>query len=1584
MAQSEVDLIPAEKKDITGNQTQPNFATAASLLYGMPFELSFDVALTNTTVDYGPSYNNYGSSILTTGTNPFNTPTNGIQVYLHAKGNNNGQLLITANGQRFFFSNVTYNTDKFNVHMIQSNGQLTMEVTNYATTTGKSATKVLRYTKPMMFNQIDNLCYAMPTGMNISNMSLTVRTEDIKNYVNNILAKGVGYLTDEAREYICENLDGSNKLDVYKQFIAATTLDGSGNFAPINGKRSYQMPEIGKVYTIRGVCQDHTYYLMREDNAQRDADVFSLTATAPDMSDKVEIFKYLWSPREKSTTDDSKMAFYHATGTGQYLTKDGLSLAGTSLANAQEWTLSNGTEAGRMAIYGHFSNGDRYMAMNYQGNKIGDWPSAGGVYSRRQNDKNWSTDIIFEEVPFLSAYELIVTGPAGFNVNDITVHYSQKKEGTDEHYSSGEEIVGADITAGGLVFINKEYEESTSKWRLSISDFTPVERTGYVSVVTLGSGVVYVEYTQFAALKEKAETEINAAQSRLTNFAQGALYTQEAITTAKDGIAAAQSLFDNSHPKEACEKLEQTMETFYMTIDGRYVIMENGTSTNEKFLSTTGTTNLCAQNKATNATGNYFGVYQLHYISGGAYQLRNAYHDNYVGQTTSAGTVNSASNTVASRWRGTYTFDLKKTDNSEDAYNLVCTNGAASSLLGVNGTSIAKNSTDAPNDAANLWDVRLVDVKTYASAYMESVHPESMDGVIGHAPSKAVATTLQSGISACPDRASNPTPAQETTLADILNYYIDHKEDINKPTSGQYVTFVNRSASKYIGENLYEMKAADAVDLGCVWETIVEEDKYYFRNVKSGMYMGKVTQSAIGRLTVKNNGANKQEIDIIKAPNREQNEGFVALHEMGTNNYRSFIHYASNGRSDIVGWENAPEASHWTINAVSNENLISYLKAATQSVKTQLGNDLATYNTLTSNGTANIPGNYEKSSEVRTAANTAATLAWTETNDTAVAHNAYRDAVAAFNTFTTAGTQMENNEMFLIKTSIELNDQQGQNPAKYFVTQVMDDTGNHEEVEGGSVTNGVPQSAENEFYLFTLWQAVKDGDYYKLFNFYTGYYLSKDISLSDDNRNRYGLTTDPDEAASFIITPQHGCFVSFHRSDYDEMNNGYLFMQTNPSGARTMFGLTGGNIVTGESGRMLFELEPATTEHYEKCLATMLNYEIGDGIGRYTDVSGNYATERDKVSALITAQDKPVDYAEQLKTEAKAFAPILAGLRINLPEAGKYYRIYNITGDANYYITKTNPGSGTMAMNVMTEESAKNDPNSVFYYDGSYLLAYGNGYYVGGWAPWGQGNLVNGEHQKWAMSFANTGYMGKGKYSIKPVGRSYLYNNKNLGLNGWSASFNPLCEWTIEEVTELPLVVSAAGYSTIVSGRSHNIPEGVNCYVAETASIENSTTGEGTISLVRIKDGKLPANVPILVKAAAGTYLFTDASDAPSSEVYKDNLFSGKLETDLSGYTSGNHKQYTLQSINNKTGFYKYTGTYLAGFKCYLDIENVEHKTGAKFSSLLFSFSDEATGIADITRSKKTNTVYDIYGRKVKNPTHGIYIINGKKVFINK
>jgi len=90
---------------------------------------------------------------------------------------------------------------------------------------------------------------------------------------------------------------------------------------------------------------------------------------------------------------------------------------------------------------------------------------------------------------------------------------------------------------------------------------------------------------------------------------------------------------------------------------------------------------------------------------------------------------------------------------------------------------------------------------------------------------------------------------------------------------------------------------------------------------------------------------------------------------------------------------------------------------------------------------------------------------------------------------------------------------------------------------------------------------------------------------------------------------------------------------------------------------------------------------------------------------------------------------------------------------------------------------------------------------------------------------------------------------------------------------------------------------------------------------------------------------------------------------------------YTLGRVGGVLGFYKYTGEMLNARKAFLWTMNEFHGGGAP---LRISFDDETvTGIDTSTMDKVQSTgIYDLQGRRVALPTKGLYIVNGKKVFM--
>jgi hypothetical protein len=130
---------------------------------------------------------------------------------------------------------------------------------------------------------------------------------------------------------------------------------------------------------------------------------------------------------------------------------------------------------------------------------------------------------------------------------------------------------------------------------------------------------------------------------------------------------------------------------------------------------------------------------------------------------------------------------------------------------------------------------------------------------------------------------------------------------------------------------------------------------------------------------------------------------------------------------------------------------------------------------------------------------------------------------------------------------------------------------------------------------------------------------------------------------------------------------------------------------------------------------------------------------------------------------------------------------------------------------------------------------------------------------------------------------------------------------------------------------------------------------------------------------ATGDYNTAAASDETTANgVYNRKSFA------IANDQTKNRVLYagTVSGTDYPIGFYKLASTtkYMVANKAFLDLSKA---TAAAKGTVYLDFDDETTGINDINaegQQQKEDVVYDLMGRRVTNPQHGIYIRNGKKV----
>ena len=113
----------------------------------------------------------------------------------------------------------------------------------------------------------------------------------------------------------------------------------------------------------------------------------------------------------------------------------------------------------------------------------------------------------------------------------------------------------------------------------------------------------------------------------------------------------------------------------------------------------------------------------------------------------------------------------------------------------------------------------------------------------------------------------------------------------------------------------------------------------------------------------------------------------------------------------------------------------------------------------------------------------------------------------------------------------------------------------------------------------------------------------------------------------------------------------------------------------------------------------------------------------------------------------------------------------------------------------------------------------------------------------------------------------------------------------------------------------------------------------------------------------------------------------GTLEQTTVNSTTGTMSNYkfTITEGDEAPMFYPFeNNTIFSAGKAYLQIPTAWLPATAQRSLSIRFDNGTTTDIEEIENESvcEQNVYYDLQGRKVENPTNGIYIINGKKVFI--
>lgn len=421
----------------------------------------------------------------------------------------------------------------------------------------------------------------------------------------------------------------------------------------------------------------------------------------------------------------------------------------------------------------------------------------------------------------------------------------------------------------------------------------------------------------------------------------------------------------------------------------------------------------------------------------------------------------------------------------------------------------------------------------------------------------------------------------------------------------------------------------------------------------------------------------------------------------------------------------------------------------------------------------------------------------------------------------------------------------------------------------------------------------------------------------------------------------------------------------------------------GGSGYKVIAVDESDIQLAKTYASTISNATDAEGLVQYNDKYDNVASAKtlDQLDAAYQSYQTDNDFSD------------FTG----------YYRVRNVNTEVNRYLSSENiqvstngsllekwQADANMDRNITRTTDADNFGSQLWQLtrnaDGTYSLVNantgreagyitpeasqlqmvvnignGNGHYT--FKPYTEGTTFDGYDAKSMFLMADS----EGNHASAASDNDHVVANNNQYTN--KSNY-----WQLVKVASVPVTIKSVGWASVAFPFAVQVPaeSGVKAYFAESAD-------DTRMMLSEITDGIIPANTGVLLAKDGGCTV--NLPIVTTTTTYPNNkLACATAERD--GYAS--KANYMLSAKTGTVGFLPSTMTLVPANKAFLPAANITSGSG-QAQMLSFYIGGTVTGINAATADAQNgnDVYYDLNGRRVLYPAHGIYVTgNGKKVFI--
>ncbi|MBP3773722.1 MAG: hypothetical protein ILA34_00025 [Bacteroidaceae bacterium] len=184
--------------------------------------------------------------------------------------------------------------------------------------------------------------------------------------------------------------------------------------------------------------------------------------------------------------------------------------------------------------------------------------------------------------------------------------------------------------------------------------------------------------------------------------------------------------------------------------------------------------------------------------------------------------------------------------------------------------------------------------------------------------------------------------------------------------------------------------------------------------------------------------------------------------------------------------------------------------------------------------------------------------------------------------------------------------------------------------------------------------------------------------------------------------------------------------------------------------------------------------------------------------------------------------------------------------------------------------------------------------------------------------------------------------------------------------------MESTGYQMVCLPYAYTVPEGVTAYI-----VNEQTDNTVTLKPIAWNGSAVPYGTPVILKGEAKATYTLAAVNTDTVTVEVEDLSDNLLEGSFAQKQVALNAVYYLDAASGTAVLKSARARTLAVNKCWLP-----NTGGAASKTFIELVPDGIHGIQAGASGTSGSDVYNLQGQKVSKPTRGIYIVNGKKVFV--